>query len=124
MDFTTPQTRAGKKFMSTYTDNYRLRYGTPTFQEQIEVAVITAASDIQNEDASTPDHANRLAWANWANSNSSVAWLPFAWPCSMNPAIQQAFASDPNSIKDSDVQFVVNSNLEAVIADWVANKPV
>jgi|SRR5215469_4671980 len=112
--------------MSVYTDNYKLRYGTPTFQEQIEVSTINAAADIQNEDASTPDHANRLAWANWANSSSSVAWLPFAWTCAMNPAIQQAFASDPSgqSIKDSDVQFVVNSNLEAVIADWVANKPV
>jgi hypothetical protein len=111
--------------MSIYTDNYRIRYQLPPIQQQIEVAVITAASDIMNEDASAPDHANRLAWANWANKSSSVAWLPFAWPVGMNPSIQASVATDPSgqSVADSDVQFVVNSNLNAAIADFVKNPP-
>ena len=110
--------------MSTpYTSSYALRYSIQSVQQQIEVAVITAAGAIENEDPGTADHANRLAWANWADRNSSVAWLPFAWPVAMNPSIQATVQSDPSgqSVKDSDIQFVVNSNLEVVITYWVAH---
>jgi hypothetical protein len=110
--------------MSTpYTASYALRYMIPSVQQQIEVAVITAAQAIENEDPATADHANRIAWANWANQNSSVAWNPFAWPVAMNPSIQTSVETDPSgqSVKDSDIQFVVNSNLEAVITYWVAH---
>jgi hypothetical protein len=112
--------------MSTpYTASYSLRYSIPSVQQQIEVAVITAAEAIKNEDPSTADHANRLAWANWADRNSSVAWLAFAWPVAMNPAIQASVEADPSgqSVKDSDIQFVVNSNVEAVVTYWVAHPP-
>lgn len=111
--------------VSVYTDNYKLRYMTTSLQQQIEVAVVTAAGQIQNEDAGAPDHTNRLNWATWANKNSSVAWQPFGWPVAVNPAIQGSIATDPSggSIPDGDVQFVVNSNLDAVIADFVANPP-
>jgi hypothetical protein len=112
--------------MSTpYTSSYALRYQIPSVQQQIEVAMITAAQAVQNEDPATADHANRIAWAEWANQNSSVAWFPFAWPVGMNPTIQASMAADPSgqSVKDSDVQFVVNSNLEAVITYWVAHPP-
>jgi hypothetical protein len=111
--------------MSAYTDSYRLRYQTPSVAEQIEVAVVHAAEDIQNEDPAAPNHANRLAWANWVAGNSSVAWNPFAWPVGLNPAIQASIAEDPSggTVKDSDVQFVVNGQVDSVIADWVANPP-
>src|ERR1700757_2959692 len=111
--------------MSTYTDSYRLRYSISSVQQQIEVAVIHDVEDIQNEDPSTPNHTNRLAWANWANKNSSVAWQPFAWPVAMNSTIQAAVQADPSgqSVADSDVQFVVTSALPAVIADFIANPP-
>jgi hypothetical protein len=93
--------------------------------QQTEVAVVTAAGQITNEDPATPDHANRLAWANWATVNSSVAWQSFAWPVANNPSIVTAVKADPSgsTVLDSDVQFVVNSNLEIVIADFVANPP-
>jgi hypothetical protein len=111
--------------MSVYTDNYRLRYQLPSVQQQVEVAVMVAAKDIANEDPATPDHANRTAWANWANENSALAMIPFAWPVSMNPAIQASVAADPSgaSVLDSDIQFVVNSTLDKVIADFAANPP-
>jgi hypothetical protein len=111
--------------MSTYTDNYKIRYQMPNIQQQIEVAVVTASSNIMNEDAAAPDHENRLAWATCANKNSSVAWNPFAWPVGMNPAIQASIAADPSGygVNDSDVQFVVNSNLDSVIADFIKNPP-
>ena len=111
--------------MSAYTTSYALRYQILSVQQQIEVAVMTAAGAITNEDPATADHANRIAWAKWANQNSSVAWMPFAWPVAMNPAIQASVEADPSgqSIQDSDIQFVVNSNVEAVITYWVSNPP-
>jgi hypothetical protein len=111
--------------MSTYTDSYRLRYQLPSVQEQIEVAIIHDVEDINNEAPTTPDHANRLAWADWANKNSSVAWNPFAWPVAMNATIQASVQADPSgqSVKDSDVQFVCDSVLPQVIADFIAHPP-
>lgn len=84
---------------------------------------MNAADAIKNEDVGVQYHDVRIKWANWAASSSSVAWLPFAWRCAMNPAIQQSFAADPsgNAIKDDDIQFVVNSNLNPVILDWDEN---
>ena len=111
--------------MSAYTTSYSIRYIIPSLSQQIEVAVIHCVADIQNEDPGAPDHANRIAWANWANKNSGVAYEPFRWPVATNPAIAAAVGTDPSgsTVSDSDVQFVVNSNLGAVIADWVANQP-
>lgn len=111
--------------MSAYTSSYQLRYGIPSVQQQTEVAVIHACEDIKNEDPSAPDHANRLAWANWANGNSTAAFEPFRWPVAMNPAIQAKVQADPSgaTVPDSDVQFVVNGNVDAVIAGFVANPP-
>jgi hypothetical protein len=44
----------------------------------------------------------------------------------MNPTVQAAIQANPDgsSVPDGDVQFVVNSNVDAVIADWVAKNPV
>lgn len=111
--------------MSDYTDSYRMRYQTPSLNQQIEVATVHAANDIESEDTGTPDHANRLAWAQYAVPNSSVSYYPFAWPVCQNAAILAAFKEDPSgaAIQDSDVQFVVNSNVATVIAAFVANPP-
>lgn len=111
--------------MSAYTTSYSIRYVIPSLSQQIEVAVVHCISDIQNEDSSAPDHANRIAWATWANKNSAIAYEPFRWPVAMNPAIGAAIDTDPSgaTVPDSDVQFVVNSNLNIVIADFVANPP-
>ena len=94
--------------MSTpYTSSYALRYGIPSVQQQIEVAVVHASEDIFNEDPATPDHTNRWNWASWANKNSSVAWNPFAWPVALNATIQASIQADPSgqTVQDSDVQF-------------------
>jgi len=111
--------------MSDYTTSYAIRYSTPHLSQQTEVSVVTAAVAIQNEDPATADHANRLRWANWAIPNSSVAWIPFAWPVANNASIVQKVTEDPSgqSVPDSDVQFVVNSYVETVITEWVAANP-
>lgn len=111
--------------MSAYTSSYAIRYTIASLQQQIEVAAVHAAEDIHNEDPVTPDHTNRIRWANWVSKNSSVAWLAFSWPVALNPTIAAAVQADPSgqTVNDSDVQFVINSNLNAVIADFIANPP-
>ena len=109
--------------MSDYTTSYAIAYQTPSIQQQIEVAVVTAAGQIQNEDPATANHVNRLAWADWAIGSSSVAWVAFRWPVANNPSIRAACVTDPSgqSVLDSDVQFVVNANLQQVVNEWVTS---
>lgn len=111
--------------MSDYTTSYSVRYYIPSLQHQTEVAVITAAGQIKNEDPGAPDHANRLLWADWAICNSALAYVAFMWPVSTNPSIIASVTTDPTGagVPDGDVQFVVNSNIEMVINDWIANNP-
>lgn len=111
--------------MSVYTTNYDIKYSIASIQHQVEVAVVIAAENIRNEDAGVPDHANRIAWAQWIATNSVAGSWPFMWPIALNPSIQASIASDPTgaSVTDNDIQFVVNSNVDAVIASWVANPP-
>jgi hypothetical protein len=110
--------------MSVYTDNYKLRYDIPSVTQQTEVAVVHAAMDILNA-AATPETENEREWATWANKNSKEAAIPFGWPVGMNSSIQASIASDPTggSVLDSDIQFVVNSNLDSTIADFILNPP-
>lgn len=111
--------------MTPYIAGYSIRYKIPTLQQQAEFAVVTAADQIKNEDPGTPDHANRVAWAAYIDTSSAAGYWAFMWPLAMNPSIQAAVTADPSgaSVTDNDVQFVVNSNLDFVIAAWVANKP-
>jgi hypothetical protein len=112
--------------MTPYVAGYKIRYQIPSLQQQAEFAVITASDQIKNEEPSTPEHANRIAWAQWiGNGNSVVGTWPFLWPLAMNPSIQNSVINDPTgaTIPDSDVQFVVNSNVDWVVASWVANPP-
>jgi hypothetical protein len=66
-----------------------------------------------------------MAWAHWANINSSIASIYFAWPLAMNPSVQTAVQTDPTglSVTDGDIQYVVNSSLDEVIVECVVNPP-
>jgi len=115
--------------MSTHIDKYQLRYSTPRFQQQIETAVMHAAQQILGIAKAGPPPATNpdaVRWAKWANTNSSIAWLPFAWPCCLDPAICASYESDPSgqSISDDDVQRVVDATVDDVVADWATNNPV
>ena len=111
--------------MSTYTNSYAIRYTITSLQQQTETAVIHAATDILVEDPSTPDHSNRILWASWAQENSVLAYVPFMWPVALNPTIEAAVAADPTggTVADTDVQFVVNSELGNVIPAWIVKPP-
>ena len=99
--------------MSAYTASYSVRYLVPSLNQQVEVAVVHCVNDIFNEEPSVPNHSNRWNWASWANKNSKLAYEAFRWPVAMNPTIASAVEANPTgaTVSDSDVQFVVNSNL-------------
>lgn len=107
--------------MSAYTTSFSIRYEILSIQRQTEVAMMHCVTDINNEAVGAPDHANRAAWASYANEASSTAVQPFLWPVASNPAVVNAVTVDPSgaTVLDSDVQFIVNGALDKVIADWV-----
>jgi hypothetical protein len=109
--------------MSTYTVSYSIRYEIPSLQQQTEVAMVSSANYILIEAPETPDHANRLLWANWALKNSSVAWISFAWPVALDPTVQAAVEADPSgaTVTDESVNAVVGAALPTVIADYIAS---
>jgi hypothetical protein len=106
--------------MTPYQASYQIRYQIPSLQAQIEVAGVKACEDIKNEPVDTPDHEERANWAIWYSRQSAIGWIAFAWGVAMNPTIQAAIQTDPTggTVVDTDVQFVVNSMLPVVIADW------
>ena len=77
-----------------------------TLNKQIVVAIIKAAKDLINEDPSTNNHANRLAWAEKVSKHDAALSEggKRVWAILTNATV---IASLPNSL-DSDVQFVVN----------------
>jgi hypothetical protein len=76
-------------------------------------ACLVAASNVLNEAGNTPNHANRLIWANAMLSND---------PASVNARVRQhvrhaaatnaTFQADPVNIDDGSVQFIVNSQID------------
>ena len=83
-------------------------------RQQIAVAMFKTAVDIINEDPSTANHYNRLAWARKVtNSNSAPVteaekWI---WKVLENSTIQAA----PTTSTDNDVQFAVNSIISYIV---------
>jgi hypothetical protein len=86
---------------------------------------MVAVTDIINEDPGTPDHSNRRAWAEWANLNSQIAYTYFMWSVAMNPSVVTEVEADSSGegVLDSDIQFIVNANMDKVIAECVENPP-
>lgn len=74
-------------------------------------AVLEVARDIINESPATPNHINRLAWANSmidrnaaeAQVQRSIVWMV------TNPTLSSAFASTGNidAIDDSAMKFII-----------------
>lgn len=104
---------------------YNIRYAIPQLQQRTESAVIKDVENVNNEDSSTPDHASRVAWAQWAHLNTNLATTYFMWPLAMNPSVQNSVDADPtgSTVTDNDIQFVVDAALPRVIADCAAHPP-
>jgi len=108
-----------KIMATTYDKNYALRYESFWLQHRAEVSVVKSAVYIGIEDPGVPDHANRLKWAKWANTNSSVATVPFMWQLALDPDVM---AQDQN-VTDAKIDGIVSAALPAVVADFIASNP-
>jgi hypothetical protein len=112
--------------MSTYTVSYSIRYLLPPVYQQIESAAMHIAETIMREDPLTPDHANRMKWAQWAVVNSSVAAVPhFGWPVAFDRNVEAAVLADPTglTVKDADVQAAAEKAFPEVLTAFLANPP-
>jgi|SRR5215475_5775998 len=103
----------------TYELNYSLRYDQKWLQQRTEVSVVKSAQYIQIEDPATPDHDNRLKWANWTIKNSSVAFGSFMWSVALDPNV----VSKGQDITDAEIDGITSAALPAVIADFIAHPP-
>ena len=112
------QSLAGE-FMNAYERNYELRYASLWLLQRTEVSVIKSAQYVGIEDPSTPDHANRLAWAAWANKNSSIATTPFMWQMALDPDV----VAQGQNVSDAKIDGIVSAALPAVVADFIASNP-
>jgi hypothetical protein len=91
---------------------------------QIAGALMTAASQIFNEGARVPDHANRLAYARYVFQAplQAAAFMPpgiFSNPTIAGEAGGTVGASG-TPFPDNDVQFVVNSIINIYADQFVA----
>jgi len=75
--------------------------------DQIAGACISCSYDIDNEDAGTANHANRVAWSLKVKTNPYQEASKFLHAICSNATIAAAL---PNAV-DSDVKYVVASNI-------------
>jgi hypothetical protein len=84
-----------------------------TFQGRCQVAMWTAAQNIAAEDPSTVDHTARMDWANRVlQERTNLTPRQLAVQVLRNTTI----AAAPASALDTDIQFQVNSVIDALIA--------
>jgi hypothetical protein len=103
----------------SYLDSYKFRYEQSWLSQRAEVSIIKSAQYIKIEDPGTPDHANRLAWAQWALRNSSVAIVSFMWGMAVDPNV----LAKGQDITDPEIDSITSAELPDVLADFAANPP-
>lgn len=84
-----------------FTNQYSLALDS-VFQQRILVAMDTAATNVQAEATSTPNHTNRADYATKVLNAPRLYLEPFCFAVVTNVAITAASL-------DSDIQFAVNS---------------
>lgn len=92
-----------------YIDTWNLRFVSSNLKCRAAVAVAKAAQDILNEVPETANHANRVIWAKEALLDCLGKAEQMLWPLVSNATISAA----GESCTDSDIQFVVNSNIDS-----------
>ena len=103
----------------SYQHSYDLRYKEGWLHDRGEVSMIKSADYIMIEDPATPDHANRLKWANWAVRSSAVAIIAFLWPLAIDPNV----LTKGEGITDAEIDEIIAAALPNVIAEFIANPP-
>jgi hypothetical protein len=83
------------------------------FQSRCRVATWKAAQDIAAEDPATPCHESRKDWASRVLADkTNITDRQLAMQVLRNPQI----AADAGAAPDGDIQYQVNSVLDAIIA--------
>jgi hypothetical protein len=109
--------------MALLNEVYNMRYD-PMLQKRCTSACTIKAQEILIEVPSTPNHTARLAWANATFRDPVAENEKLMWHFVQNPTLQTK--QSPDSISngiiapDSDIQFVVNQTIDAVIVDVAA----
>lgn len=86
--------------------------GNAAFQGRCRVATWHAAQDIVNEPLSSPDHQERVDWANRVlTDRTNITDRQLAMQVLRNAVI----AADPGASADGDIQYQVN----VVLADLI-----
>jgi hypothetical protein len=86
-------------------NTYYLRYESKNMKDRVTAAISKSAGDIKNEDPGTPNHENRIEWANFAFANTQSLADQAMWDVVWNPAINAAGEAST----DNDIQFAVNT---------------
>lgn len=104
--------------MASYRDLYNLWQMGGELQARFEVACIIAAGQILNEDQLTPYHAERVAWANQVlkDDSGTMARKMLRRAISNNASLQEM----GQAVSDSDIQFIVNSNINLIATNETA----
>jgi hypothetical protein len=98
-----------------YVERYALAVGGGTtvasarLLQQVAVAAAVAAVAVMAEDPGTTNHTARIAWATRALTDALAEARRMVWGVLTNGTI----ATDPLNATDNDVQFVVNSLVDA-----------
>ena len=89
--------------MATLINLHNLIVGNPELRQRFAAGRIKSAWYIVNEDAQTPLHAERLAWANKIiETYEADLDIEYRWLCS-NVTIQ----ASPEAATDSDIEYVI-----------------
>jgi hypothetical protein len=97
---------------TTYLDRYGLQYTDSLLRQRTQISIESSAHYIIGEDPSTPNHANRITWAN----------AVFSDPEAITRAMMGAVVQDPiiyengNEATDAQIDQVI-----APLIDFFAN---
>jgi len=103
---------AGRRKTMAYADIYAAAtVAESSLRQKVAVGLYKSAVDILNESPETEDHAQRMAWSRRVVADP-VGWAGKAiWKVLENATIQ----ANPEAATDSDVQFVCNSIVPALM---------
>lgn len=74
---------------------------------------IKAQADVRNEDPATPNHANRLIWADALVADPKVEGDKL-WTIMLQDATVLDAVSNGTAVTDAQVQAVVNANIDTL----------
>lgn len=90
--------------------------GGKSLHQRTQAAMQKGGAAVLTESDATPNHADRLLWAQRALNAPDVFVAQFWSVISQNDIIAGSYASDPTgaSVTDGDIEFTVNSAIDGI----------